>query len=226
MVRNQYVTTSLVAALLLAGALVVLWRSILHKDELPRSELAAGNQTRTEQLAKEDQWVTIPNLVPGQSVKEVRNLFGREHSVDSSAAAESRLYYEWQLKDYDLFVIADGFGKILEVTTVHKQTVLETPDGVLLGRDTIAEVLHKLGNRVVPGSEDIVTGEGLWVYHFDVYSLPGKAWQSEYGCSLSEGNPEDLKILEQEDPPTKTVFMNVPATSVTLKLPEEQRSTP
>jgi hypothetical protein len=184
--------------------------------QVPGNILAGGNAGRNEQQKKKDQWPRIPNLVPGQFVGRARKLLGTEKS---RAAAESRRYYEWHLEGYDLFVTAESSGKILRVTTTFSGRVLEAPDGVLLGRDTLEQVLQKMGDRVVAGTEDILSGEGLWVYHFDVDPKSETGLRVEYGFSLREDDPEEWKILEQEYPPTKKTFMNVPVISVTLKFP-------
>lgn len=111
-----------------------------------------------------------------------------------------------------------------QITTRFNGTVVETPAGVLLGRDRLLEVTEKVGTRIVPGSEGLVSGEGLWIYHFDTYHESNRSWRIEYGFVLDERNPEQFEILEQEDPITKNVFKNVPVNSVTIKFAKKADS--
>ncbi|MFQ5664072.1 MAG: hypothetical protein ACE5HL_09585 [Terriglobia bacterium] len=208
-----------VTSLVLAGALVSLWLSLKREGTRDQETVSAHLPSSTE-VPEATERPKIPNLVPGQSVQEAKELFGAEYSAHSSATSEWKRY-EWRLRDYDVLVWTDGAGKMEQIATRFNGTVVEAPDGVLLGRDTLMEVTQKVATRVVPGSEHLFSGEGLWIYYFEIYPESNRRWRIEYSFALDENNPEELAILDQEHPITKNVFKNVPVNVVTIKLPEK-----
>lgn len=69
-------------------------------------------------------------------------------------------YYQWWQPKMSVEIWTDSGDKILSVRFRFKNVPIQTPDGILIGKDSLDEAESKLGDRLL--------GESSSIYHLDV----------------------------------------------------------
>ena len=187
----------LVLAVLLAlaagGAGFWLYSSRIGTAPQP-SPVVPSTKPETRPVAAEPS--DIPDLVPGQTIEDARKLLGAEAEVFHVDPGDDLPNYVWNPQRYRVLVGTDKAGRILSVKFYYTGTEFRTPDGVLMGRDTPDEVRRKAGDRLILGSERLLSGEGDWVWYLAVRPSAGRGWYGVYSWALREENPKDFALLK------------------------------
>ena len=123
-------------------------------------------------------------------------------------------FYTWDRRGFRLAVKVDDSERIIQVLiTWGDGPPLATPDGVVLGKDTLASVRVKLQGRFISDREDFGMQDGVWFLTEEVRPRSGVSWVTRYDWYLNEGITSEKEILDQEPlPHTPEVFKNVPVT--------------
>ena len=96
---------------------------------------------------------------------------------------------------------SSGRTRFYNVTRALGGKPLLTPDGVILGKDTLADVREKLKDRILPEKQDFGLMEGVWYLFMYARSQSGTSEVCFYSWSLNDGIPQEAAIVAREDPP-------------------------
>jgi len=133
-----------------------------------------------------DTYERVPNLTPGDTCSKAMTLMGKPKSKD-------RFSTTWETGAMRIFA---GFDSHCVLTSIvvevkSKQRVL-TPDGVILGKDTMNDVEQKLRARIMPDAESVDAPEGNWESKVALGSDERRRYTITY---VSSSDPEiDAKL--------------------------------
>jgi hypothetical protein len=159
---------------------------------------------KTERPAEPSGFIHTPELVPGDSLDKATRLYGRP--------TESTLNVRtWEMRKFELSVEVDRARRITSVYVSAVGPPVVTPDGIALGKSTLAEVRKILSGRILPERETLVMEDGMWELDEAVRpSATESPWLIYYTWFLNENIQSDEKILHRLGPtPTADVFTGV-----------------
>ncbi|MGD0920648.1 MAG: hypothetical protein ABSA70_02650 [Terriglobia bacterium] len=148
----------------------------------------------------------IPKITLGEALEEVQKMLG-------APSKEEDRHWGWRIEGGSVTAKTDASGRITSyfVGWLPGGKPLLTPDGVLLGKDTLADVREKLAGRILPEKEDFGAIEGVWFLSVYARSQSGMSEICSYNWHLNDGIPEDAAIVAtQPGFPTPEMFRNVP----------------
>ena len=152
-----------------------------------------------------------PIIVPGASLDEFRDVYGKETKRDSQGALT------WDKYEYSL--TAGGFGSgnpgsSLRIS-LNSGHILESLDGVELGLDSMGTIFRKMRDKKVEVQERIRRDGDHWILMLSLESACGRGFRSEYFRSLPSDPDTDDKINRRiagpdgkPGPLRSDVFMN------------------
>lgn len=204
------------AAIVVAGGLVFFGRAH-EKPKQVSSERGnttgysgAGQVEAKPESKPIEQIERLPDVFPGDSLDKVIGLYGRESEVTDR-------FYVWNRPHFILALAVEKPGRISEVSITFVKDLLVTPDGVVLGRDTLSQVKKRLGDQLLPDREELTDGEGAWQLTEQVQRRSGEAWKVTYRWSLNEAEESQRKILYRNgENPEPAAFSDVPVSGYTV----------
>jgi hypothetical protein len=136
-----------------------------------------------------------PRVVPGASLAQFRSIYGKETKQDQHNVAT------WERRPYTLTESDSEPGQTSFVhLTVPPGHVVETLDGVELGIDSFAAILHKMRDRKIEVEEKVAASDGKWTLTFTLASGCARQFISEYSRSLDSGPEIDKQIAGKIEP--------------------------
>ncbi|MGA1983160.1 MAG: hypothetical protein ABSG84_11940 [Acidobacteriaceae bacterium] len=145
----------------------------------------------------------IPDIKPGETCEKLRASYGNESSVDGPA-------HIWQQGSLTIRVLVKPNGPcvagLVEYSVEPGHTYV-THDGIMLGRDTIAEASQKLRGRIDANSYMSLRGEGKAYGQLVVAPSAAYPFTGTYSWQLSPSVADKLSA-----PPRRTDFTNEPVT--------------
>jgi hypothetical protein len=158
---------------------------------------AAGRQNRAVR--------SFPRIPLGEPIQRFQKTMGRPIEHDGK-------FWTWRIEQGRLMITTDDAGRIASYTVSWgpgRRPIL-TPDGVLLGQDTLIQVRSKLAGRILNELEDFGMIEGVWFLHVYSSSPTGDSTVSDYSWYLNEGIPQEAAIIASDPSPhSAEVFRNV-----------------
>lgn len=180
-------------------------RSVLKSQESETQEASRSTEQYSvsdEKRNPSDQIDIEPKKFPGDSIESVRLIYGNESSEINSL-------HIWKRPGYELNAATDAKGSVVEigVEVMHK-TVLRTPDGVLLGRATFADLLAFTQAHRIVVHEKIESGDGPWILKAYFPSLRDARQISVYQWIISSEDTTDASIDRGDGVLHSDVFLN------------------
>jgi hypothetical protein len=132
-----------------------------------------------------------PRIVPGASLDQFRNIYGKE------TRREDRQNATWRR---DAFSLTDGYygpeslGNEVNIS-VNQGHVVQTLDDVELGLDSVGTLFRKMRDRKVEAHERIDSSDGKWRLTVSFFSACGRKYRSEYSVRLPGSPQTDNSIL-------------------------------
>jgi hypothetical protein len=145
-----------------------------------------------------------PRVVPGASLERFRSIYGRENKRDAHGVVT------WERNPYNLTEGEPGFVHL----AVFPGHVVETLDGVELGIDSFAAILHKMRDKKVEVAEKVTGGDGKWTLTFMLTSSCGRRYVGAYSRTLDADPEIDRQVAGLAGPDGKPgplrpdVFLN------------------
>ena len=148
----------------------------------------------------------IPSITLGELIGGLQQTLGPPSEMNENSRS-------WSVDGGYLTVRTDASGRINSyfVGWGAGGKLLQTPDGVLLGHDTLVQVREKLKDRILTEKQDFGMEDGVWF--LTVYVLPqsGSAQMSGYNWYLNDGIPAEAAIVAKQTlPHTAEMFKDVP----------------
>jgi len=146
----------------------------------------------------------IPTIPVGKAIEEVQKTLGAPSEKQGNS-------WDWRIEGCSLTVRTGDSRRIrsYSVTCAQPGKSLRTPDGVVLGKDTLADVREKLKDRILPEKQDFGMVDGVWFLSVYARSQSGTPEVCHYNWYLNDGIPEEAAIVASEDPPTPEIFKHV-----------------
>lgn len=146
---------------------------------------------------------TIPDMKPGDTCEKLRAIYGKEISQDGPA-------HIWKQGAVEIRVLVKPNGRCvagLVEYSVQPGHTFTTHDGIILGKDTIAEARQKLRGRIDADSYMSVRGEGKAYGQLVVAPSAAYPFTGTYSWLLSPAVADKLS-----GPPKLADFTNEPVT--------------
>ena len=202
----------LVSVLLVAFAAwsYLVWSDrvrFIHADRSLTAPPPTANQTtkpKTHNLhvegCNEDFIVKVgelvePRVIPGASLAQFRSVYGQETRRDQHHVAT------WERRPY---ILTESDSGPSQTSFVHLSVppghVVETLDGVELGIDSFAAILHKMRDRKIEVEEKVTASDGKWTLTFNLDSGCARQFVSEYSRTLDSSPEIDKQIAGKIGP--------------------------
>jgi len=202
-------------AWIIAGVLVlaaagayILWLTRAHVQYTARSLSSAphaANQAAkpaTKSLhvegCKEDFIVSPgeivePRVVPGASIDQFRAVYGPETKQPQVGI------FDWHTEAFELRAIEPTPAQTANLQmSLNSGHIVESLDGVELGLDSFATILHKMQDRKVEIHERIRHADNHWILTLTMFSACGRNFRSEYVRSLPD-EPETSRLINRRE---------------------------
>ena len=144
----------------------------------------------------------VPDMKPGDTCEKLRATYGKESSQEGPA-------HVWQQDAVTIRVLVKPGGPCvagLVEYSIQPGHTFRTHDGIILGRDTIAEARLKLKDRIDANSYMSLRGEGKAYGQLEVAAIAGYPFKGTYRWLLNPSVADKLSA-----PPKLTDFTNEPA---------------
>ena len=199
---------SILAVILLPCALLAFFLLHSHSSHAFPTHHTVATVSKSPQPApapQKNEAEPFQNILPGVSCENVRALLGKESEGD-------RYSLNWKLKDIEISVFPDSHCIVRSVMYFVKPGHrFATPDGVILGKDTIADAKAKLKDRISESSPFISEGEGHIQEEVELRPTSTFPFKSIYSWSLDW---EKTEKLHRE--PLTTDFTTEPVEAYTV----------
>ncbi len=150
-----------------------------------------------------------PYLKIGEPLENLNGRFGKAHKVDGN-------HHTWNSEFCILTANVSDSRLVTWYNVVNMSGKrLLTPDGIVLGEDTLSTLRMKLKGRVLPKGEDFGMVEGVWYLNEVVLPPAGSSGIIEYGWYLNDGVPEDHAIISRYEE-TREMFRDVPVSGYSV----------
>jgi hypothetical protein len=143
----------------------------------------------------------VPDMKPGDTCEKLRATYGNEASQDGPA-------HVWQQDGLTIRVLVKPGGPCvagLVEYSIQPGHTFRTHDGIILGKDTIAEARLKLKGRIDANSYVSLRGEGKAYGQLEVAAIAGYPFKGTYSWQLNPAVADKLST-----PPKLTDFTNEP----------------
>ena len=143
----------------------------------------------------------VPDMKPGDTCEKLRATYGKESSQEGPA-------HVWQQDAVTIRVLVKPGGPCvagLVEYSIHPGHTFRTHDGIILGRDTIAEARLKLKGRIDANSYMSLRGEGKAYGQLEVAAIAGYPFKVTYSWLLNPSVADKLSA-----PPKLSDFTNEP----------------
>ena len=144
----------------------------------------------------------VPDMKPGDTCEKLRATYGKESSQEGPA-------HVWQQDAVTIRVLVKPGGPCvagLVEYSIQPGHTFRTHDGIILGRDTIAEARLKLKGRIDANSYMSLRGEGKAYGQLEVAPTAGYPFKGTYSWLLNPAVADKLSA-----PPRLTDFTDEPA---------------
>jgi len=144
----------------------------------------------------------VPDMKPGDTCEKLRATYGKESSQEGPA-------HVWQQDAVTIRVLVKPGGPCVAgwvEYSIQPGHAFRTHDGIILGRDTIAEAILKLKGRIDANSYMSLRGEGKAYGQLEVAAIAGYPFKGTYSWLLNPSVADKLSA-----PPKLTDFTNEPA---------------
>jgi len=144
----------------------------------------------------------VPDMKPGDTCEKLRATYGKESSQEGPA-------HVWQQDAVTIRVLVKPGGPCVAgwvEYSIQPGHTFRTHDGIILGRDTIAEARLKLKGRIDANSYMSLRGEGKAYGQLEVAAIAGYPFKGTYSWLLNPSVADKLSA-----PPKLTDFTNEPA---------------
>lgn len=153
----------------------------------------------------------LPNIKPGDSCEKLRATYGNETSQQGPA-------HVWKQGALTIQVLVRPGGPCVAGAinfTVQAGSVFRTREGILLGKDTMAEAAAKLGNRIDDYNYIFIRGNGKAYGEFEVPPSAAYPYKQTYSWELNRAATAKLTKL-----PTKADFTSEPVMFYSVDPPD------
>ncbi|MGD0889121.1 MAG: hypothetical protein ABR889_07735 [Acidobacteriaceae bacterium] len=143
----------------------------------------------------------VPDMKPGDTCEKLRATYGKESSQEGPA-------HVWQQDAVTIRVLVKPGGPCvagLVEYSIQPGHTFRTHDGIILGRDTIAEARLKLKGRIDANSYMSLRGEGKAYGQLEVAAIAGYPFKVTYSWLLNPSVADKLSA-----PPKLSDFTNEP----------------
>ena len=150
---------------------------------------------------------SAPDMKPGDTCEKLRATYGKEASQDGPS-------HIWQLGGVTIMVLVKPGGPCvagLVEYSVQPGHTLRTRDGIILGKDTIAEAMLKLKGRLDADSYMSVRGEGKAYRQLVIKPIPAYPFTGTYSWLLNPAVAD-----KQSAPPKITDFTSEPVIAYSI----------
>jgi len=198
------------ALLLAAAGAYLIWLTRAHVQYTARSLSAAPHPAKepaksaTKSLhvegCKEDFLVSPgeivePLVVPGAPIDQFRAVYGPETKQPQPGV------FDWHTEAFELQAVEPTANQTPSLQmSLNSGHIVESLDGVELGLDSFATILHKMQDRKVEIHERIrhTTNESPahWILTLTMFSACGRKFRSEYIRSLPD-DPETSRLINR-----------------------------
>ena len=144
-------------------------------------------------------WAQLPDIRPGDTCEKLRATYGKETSLDGPA-------HNWKQGALTIQVLVKPGGPCVAGgvnLTVAPGAVFRTREGILLGKDTMAEAAAKLSGRIHDTWYIFWRGEGKAYGQIEVPPTRAYPYKQTYSWQLKPAAAAKLTDL-----PTKANFTN------------------
>jgi hypothetical protein len=152
-------------------------------------------------------------MKPGDTCDKLRATYGKESSHEGPA-------HTWEQDIVKIVVLVIPNGPCVAGTVnyyIQPGHTFRTRDGIILGRDTIAEAGTKLKGRIGIDSYMSIRWAGKAYGQLVTQPISAFPFKSTYSWQLNQAATQKLK-----DPPKLTDFTNEPAILYTIDHPDPQ----
>jgi hypothetical protein len=204
-------------AWIIAGVLVaaaagayLIWLTRAHVQYTARSLSAAphsANQTASQPAkpvtrslhvdgCKEDFIVSPgeivePRVVPGATIDQFRAVYGPETKQPQPGV------FDWHTEAFEMEAVEPMPNQTASLQmSLNSGHIVESLDGVELGLDSFATILHKMQDRKVEVHERIRHTQDHWILTLTMFSACGRNFRSEYIRSLPD-DPETSRLINR-----------------------------
>ena len=152
-----------------------------------------------------------PTVVPGASLDNFRDVYGKETKRDPQGALT------WNKYEYSLTAGGFGGGSLGSSLSISLNSghILESLDGVELGLDSMGTIFRKMRDKKVEVRERIRRDGDHWILTLSLESACGRGFRSEYFRSLPSDSETDRQINRRSvgadgkaGPLRSDIFMN------------------
>ena len=156
---------------------------------------------------------TIPDIKPGDTCEKIRAGYGQESSLEGPA-------HIWKREAVSVRVLVKSNGPCVaglvefDVQPGHTCT---TGDGIILGKDTIADAIQKLKGRIDSNSYMSVRGEGKAYGQLVVSPTPANKFTGTYSWLLRQSIADKLSA-----PPRLSDFTTEPVAVYSIDSADSQ----
>ena len=143
----------------------------------------------------------VPDMKPGDTCEKLRATYGKESSQEGPA-------HVWQQDAVTIRVLVKPGGPCVAgwvEYSIQPGHAFRTHDGIILGRDTIAEARLKLKGRIDANSYMSLRGEGKAYGQLEVAAIAGYPFKVTYSWLLNPSVADKLSA-----PPKLSDFTNEP----------------
>jgi hypothetical protein len=154
---------------------------------------------------------TVPDIRPGQTCDKLRAIYGNESSINGPA-------HIWKREIFEIWVMVRPNGPcVADAAEYYIQPghTFRTRDGIILGKDTLAEAVLKLKGRTNDANFLSILGEGKAYGQLEVPPTPAFPFKTTYNWQL---NPALTSKLTHA--PKRTDFTDEPAFAYFIANPD------
>lgn len=155
----------------------------------------------------------VPDMKPGDTCEKLRATYGKESSQEGPA-------HTWMEDSVTIRVLVKPNGPCvagLVEYSIQPGHTFRTRDGIMLGKDTIAEASQKLRGRIDANSYMSIRGEGKAYGQLVVQPMPTYPFKGTYSWQLSPAVADRLNA-----PPKLADFTNEPVIFYSIDNPDPQ----
>lgn len=153
----------------------------------------------------------LPDIRPGDSCEKLRASYGKESSLDGPA-------HVWKQGALTIQVLVRPNGPCVAGSVnflIAPGSIFRTREGILLGKDTMAEVAAKFSGRIHDTWYIFWRGEGKAYGQIEVPPTRAYPYKQTYSWQLNPGAAAKLTEM-----PTKVTFTNEPVTFYSIDPPD------
>lgn len=155
----------------------------------------------------------VPDIKPGDTCEKLRAAYGKESSQEGPA-------HIWKQDGVEIRVLVKPGGPCVAGSveySIQPGHTFRTRDGIVLGRDTMADAGLKLRGRISGNNYVFLRGEGKAYGQIEAPPTTGFPYKGTYSWQLNQTVAAKLNA-----PPKLTDFTNEPVTFYSIDAPDPQ----